>query len=180
MTDAKEKQRLRKVAWRATPEGRAAGRVAAAKYRAANPEAGRARSAKYREANKEKRNAYTAAYRIKNKEALKAYTEAYHRERFTGLSAALVAKLRVLQGGKCAVCTVRLRTAVGEKRRPDGEQADHCHESNKPRGLLCRECNLSLGRYEAHQRPAGLVLQPYEDYLRYTPVMRLEELNGVG
>jgi hypothetical protein len=33
--------------------------------------------------------------------------------------------------------------------------------------------NNALGMYEKRQRPAGLRLQPYEDYLENTPVNRV-------
>ena len=45
------------------------------------------------------------------------------------------------QGGRCAIC----RTD-----RPGGKGAwhtDHCHATNKVRGLLCSECNIGLGKF---------------------------------
>ena len=50
-----------------------------------------------------------------------------------------------LQNGVCAICHkeetkiirgIRLKLAI-----------DHCHESNKVRGLLCSECNTALGKF---------------------------------
>ena len=43
------------------------------------------------------------------------------------------------QGGVCAICG----TPPSEARVLD---VDHCHESGTVRGLLCRSCNLCLGR----------------------------------
>lgn len=40
-------------------------------------------------------------------------------------------------------------------------------------GLLCSACNVSLGMYEGWQRPAGLRIAQYEDYLQNPPVPRL-------
>jgi len=55
-----------------------------------------------------------------------------------------------------------------------GECADHCHSAKKARGLLCATCNKVLGAYEKYQRPAGLLIAPYEQYLAMPPVTILE------
>lgn len=51
-------------------------------------------------------------------------------EQFEGLAAA--------QGGRCAIC---------RKLPPKGKRLhiDHCHETNRIRGLLCIHCNRALG-----------------------------------
>ena len=54
----------------------------------------------------------------------------------------------VKQGGKCAICGIgrpfKRDTAVGECL-----ELDHDHATGKPRGLLCKNCNLKLlSRYE--------------------------------
>lgn len=38
------------------------------------------------------------------------------------------------QGGLCAVCRVQ-----------EAKHFDHCHSTGKPRGLLCRNCNIAIG-----------------------------------
>jgi hypothetical protein len=50
----------------------------------------------------------------------------------------------------------------------DGVCCDHYEPDGVkvPRALLCQACNLSLGYYEKWQRPVGLVITPYEDYLK--------------
>ena len=78
-----------------------------------------------------------------------------------GFSAELVVELLRIQAGACAICTVLLQRGSG----PRGVHRDHCHVTGQPRGLLCRACNICLGFYEAHQRPAGLRIEPYEGYL---------------
>lgn len=49
------------------------------------------------------------------------------------------------QGGKCAICArdIVLHETPGAKKN----QAciDHCHATNKIRGLLCTSCNSALG-----------------------------------
>jgi hypothetical protein len=45
------------------------------------------------------------------------------------------------QGFKCAIC---------EKHLTPGKQThlDHCHDSNKIRGVLCTTCNVGLGMFK--------------------------------
>jgi len=45
------------------------------------------------------------------------------------------------QSGKCAICGTKL---AGIR----GINIDHCHETNKIRGLLCKNCNLGLGFFK--------------------------------
>lgn len=49
------------------------------------------------------------------------------------------------QNGLCAIC---------EGLPAEGKRlvVDHCHDTNKVRGLLCANCNLSLGRFEKWSR----------------------------
>lgn len=44
-----------------------------------------------------------------------------------------------VQGGKCAICL---------KIPSEPLHVDHCHESKKVRGLLCRQCNTGLGQFK--------------------------------
>lgn len=41
---------------------------------------------------------------------------------------------RILAPGACEVCGSKERLCI-----------DHCHETEKPRGLLCHKCNTALG-----------------------------------
>ncbi len=45
------------------------------------------------------------------------------------------------QGGLCAICRSS-RPTHGQER---ALQVDHCHASGRIRGLLCRDCNMTLG-----------------------------------
>ncbi len=86
------------------------------------------------------------------------------REKLRGFTVHMVEQMREAQGGCCAICSRKMRT--DNCKAMDGEQADHDHETGTPRALLCRACNQALGFYEKWQKPAGLVIQVYDDYLK--------------
>lgn len=44
------------------------------------------------------------------------------------------------QEGKCAICNIKPNIRVLD--------VDHNHATGKVRGLLCRRCNMSIGRFE--------------------------------
>lgn len=58
------------------------------------------------------------------------------------------------QGGRCAICD----EPMGGRRGP---MVDHCHDSDRVRGLLCQQCNTLLGA--ARDDPARLTAA--RDYL---------------
>lgn len=114
---------------------------------------------KEREREYAKKRSKDPAVRARTRELARFYT--------TGFSPELVASLREFQGGKCAICNVVLLTTG-----PQGstrEQADHCHDANTPRGLLCLACNRGLGYYE-RMKAAGA-----EEYLTETPVSKVSK-----
>jgi hypothetical protein len=44
------------------------------------------------------------------------------------------------QGGGCAICGAEKADAIGRMLH-----VDHCHTTERVRGLLCRDCNSVLG-----------------------------------
>ena len=54
------------------------------------------------------------------------------------------------QGGGCAICT---RKIPGNGHGDRYFDVDHCHDTGKVRGLLCRQCNVLLGQLEKLKRP---------------------------
>ena len=45
------------------------------------------------------------------------------------------------QNNKCAICNCDFDENIVMRKK----SADHCHSENKPRGILCRKCNVLLG-----------------------------------
>ena len=49
--------------------------------------------------------------------------------------------IKTIQNGACAICKSPLQTGMSV-------HVDHCHDSGKVRGILCRWCNLGLGHFK--------------------------------
>lgn len=114
------------------------------------------------------RNIYDAEWRANNVEARRAAGRRYvakHREKHRGASrqyktsfapeefkAALAA-----QEGCCAICHCDLDGLVSKH-----VHADHDHYTGRPRGVLCRSCNLGLGFYN----DSILLLEQAIEYLK--------------
>lgn len=67
----------------------------------------------------------------------------YHLRSKYGLEPDDYDRLLAQQNGVCAICEhpEKIRTSLS---------VDHDHETNEVRGLLCFNCNSSLGKLEAH------------------------------
>lgn len=55
-----------------------------------------------------------------------------------GLTLAQYDEMLQRQGGACALCREAFESAP---------QVDHCHRTQRVRGLLCRLCNLGIGKF---------------------------------
>ena len=58
------------------------------------------------------------------------------------------------QKGKCAICSKHQNKLIKKL------SVDHCHKTNKVRGLLCKNCNVALGFYEKYDK------ELFEKYLK--------------
>lgn len=85
-----------------------------------------------------------ADWRAKNPEVWRAHNKKTKLKRY-GLTLAEFANLSKRQDGKCAICANVPKTLY----------VDHCHVSNKVRGLLCSPCNSGLGYF--HDNPGKLL-----------------------
>ena len=58
-----------------------------------------------------------------------------------GISFEILEKMKAIQKNKCKICFKVFSAQIGN----DAAKVDHCHTTNKVRGLLCGYCNLMLG-----------------------------------
>jgi hypothetical protein len=47
------------------------------------------------------------------------------------------------QGGGCAICSIKPEDGKPKTRMV----VDHCHKTNKVRGILCDLCNTAIGKF---------------------------------
>lgn len=64
-----------------------------------------------------------------------------------GLTLAGVEGMLKKQSGKCAICKSRIVLRSG-RGNVLSACVDHCHNTGKIRGLLCRRCNFGLGSFK--------------------------------
>ena len=58
-----------------------------------------------------------------------------------GITADIYDKMLADQGGVCKIC--KKTDSTGQRLA-----VDHCHSTNRVRGLLCRNCNTALGKFK--------------------------------
>lgn len=78
-----------------------------------------------------------------------------------GLSVEEFDAFREEQNGACAICEKRLNIKEGSTIRGKDVAVDHCHKTNKVRGLLCAQCNQGLGMFKDNE----LLLAKAKEYL---------------
>lgn len=66
------------------------------------------------------------------------------------------------QDGKCALCEKQLIMFSGTS--SSSGNIDHCHKTNKVRGILCHQCNTFLGYFEKK-----IHLEKLEKYICVSP-----------
>ena len=94
---------------------------------------------------RDKRKVYkqTSAGKRANKkyqqtEKYKLRNEKYRLQKLYGITPEIYQKMIEKSEGKCAIC----------EKETDKFHIDHCHKTNKVRGLLCCSCNLALGLFK--------------------------------
>ena len=106
---------------------------------------------KHREVEISRKNAWAAA----NPDKVKVHTKrAYQKRREKsriyciqkryGITIEAFDQMLLNQDGRCAICHADDCTLC----------VDHCHESNRVRGLLCSACNTAIGKF--NDKPSNL------------------------
>lgn len=67
----------------------------------------------------------------------------YGLKRYYGIDLAKYQEMLLSQNGVCAICKKPETSVVNGKIKPLA--VDHCHDSEKIRGLLCARCNQAIG-----------------------------------
>ena len=112
----------------------------ARKWRAANPEKHKSYNRKYREANLDHYKGLITAWAKANPEKIKGY----HLKSTYGITLEEKQAIVAAQGGKCGICGT---DDPGTKRGWQVD-ADHSVSPAKVRGILCKNCNTSLGNFK--------------------------------
>lgn len=90
--------------------------------------------AKYYKDNKESYSLVAKRSKTKNKEKIKIASRLYHIRKKYNIDEQEFYNMYHAQNGLCGICKVVEATAI-----------DHCHKTNRVRGLLCKNCNTGIG-----------------------------------
>ncbi len=107
-------------------------------YYLRNQEKLKARSKAYNASNKEKIKARKQRYRKHHAKESRAKQRTWELKYNYGLTPEGWQRLFESNGKKCMICG---RSDFGKR----GPQIDHCHATNRVRGILCHLCNMAIG-----------------------------------
>jgi len=82
--------------------------------------------------------------RVQRKMSIEAMRH-YGLKRYYGIDLAKYQEMLLAQNGVCAICFKPETSVVNGKIKPLA--VDHCHNSEKIRGLLCARCNQAVGLF---------------------------------
>lgn len=112
-----------------------------------------ARLRKYYRKSGAKYNEQKKVWRRENPAAARRVEKRAYLRKVYGLSEAEYTAMFLRQGCRCAICRVPLQSQVDDTREftrrkkvADVAYVDHCHKSDRIRGLLCFSCNIILGK----------------------------------
>lgn len=103
---------------------------------------------------------------LKNREeVLRRTRERQLRE--LGFTVDLYEKVFAAQGGKCPIC--------GDAMFGRNAHADHCHDTNQPRGILCGNCNRAEGMIRRARLTPKEFANRLSDYLANPPARKFDQ-----
>ena len=108
--------------------------------------------------NKESWAKYMREYRKKNPEIMRRIDL----KKNYGLTLEEYEKYLVAQNYSCAICKQPETKLDWKTKRLLPLAVDHCHTTEKIRGLLCADCNRALGMFQDNQE----ILQNAIEYLK--------------
>ena len=109
-------------------------RIRLEEWRSKNP----GRSGEYYVENKERIQERNTKWRKENPEKWKAARFKRRLKKY-GLTVSEFEKIRNKQDNSCAICLFEFKST-------SDFHIDHCHTSGHIRGLLCKNCNMTLGK----------------------------------
>ena len=99
---------------------------------------------KYKQKNKERIKEVNHQYKQKHREEANEYARQHRYDRY-GMTQKEYNKIFEQQNGVCAICNQA--ETFGQYGKLIPLAVDHNHETDKIRGLLCRNCNLGIGYF---------------------------------
>ncbi len=116
------------------------------KWRQEHPESSRKSALKYyykkKAENPEFHKNKTKRYRKANKDHVQKYMRNYDLQKEYNITLDKYNELLKQQNNSCGICGKsqnNFNKALG---------VDHCHRTNQVRGILCHQCNVSLGMFQ--------------------------------
>jgi hypothetical protein len=142
MPENKEKKKSHDAKYRTRPEILARARERSKEYYKKNKEKKRIAGLIWKRKNRVRLNEKSRIYRAANKHKARS---SYLKARY-GIVSSDYKAMHDNQNGLCAICgkPESLRNQHGAVPL----SVDHCHKTNKVRGLLCAQCNQALGMFE--------------------------------
>jgi hypothetical protein len=121
-------------------------RIAISNFKYNNKPERKARLKSYRqiEDNKIRERASGKKYRERNPEVAKNG----HLLRNFNITLEEYNSLKTQQNNRCAICDKEESSIHKKTGKIKDLAVDHCHKTGKIRGLLCWQCNTSLGKFE--------------------------------
>lgn len=114
-----------------------------------NPRRLRAKYKRWFQKNKEKMHRRNREYHQNNRDSINV-RHRLNKHKITSIEYDAMLKK---QRNRCSICRCKFEKTP---------HIDHCHRTNKNRGLLCSDCNLGLGRFKDNKKYLRSAIQ----YLR--------------